>query len=268
MVRGDLWRPAAVGSPDVAVVVCHGFKGFKDWGFFPHVAGTLSESLGAPVVSFNFSGSGIGPDLETFSDPEGFGRNTFSREVADLEAILAGLADGGLGSLRFSPVSRFGVLGHSRGSVATLLSGERPAVEALVTWAGIARTERYLDVFDGLPPGEAASVVNARTGQVLPLYDDVKRDILENGDRFDLVASLRRSRVPTLIVHGTDDATVPLSDTELLASAGDHVQLALVDGAGHTFEVGHPFDRPSEELETALRLSLDHFRIHLLRSAA
>ena len=42
----------------------HGFKGFKDWGFFPHLADRLARA-GLVAVSFNFSGSGVGPDGET-----------------------------------------------------------------------------------------------------------------------------------------------------------------------------------------------------------
>ncbi len=120
VLRGDLWTPPPLDATDGgrAVVVCHGFKGFKDWGFFPHTARYLAVRLGCPTVTFNFTGSGVGADLENFTEREAFARNTFSKELEDLTAVLAGLGDGELGEATFEPVGRLGVLGHSRGGVA------------------------------------------------------------------------------------------------------------------------------------------------------
>lgn len=265
VVRGDLWTPPPpVERPGAAIVVCHGFKGFKDWGFFPFASQTLATRLGCPVVAFNFSGCGIGDDLETFSESDAFAHNTFSLECADLSAVLDGLGSGQLGDLSCQPAEQMGVLGHSRGGVATILSGERPDVMALTTWAGIASPTRYSEMFEGLGPGDFLEIVNARTGQVLPLYADVVDDLVANGERFDLEASLRRSRVPLLVIHGTKDPTVPPADAERLAAAApDSSRLEFIDGAGHTFEVGHPFAGPSPELTEALARTGEHFDRHL-----
>jgi len=265
VLRGDLWVPPtpSFDSPNRAIVVCHGFKGFKDWGFFPHVGRHLAEQLGCLTVTFNFTGSGVGADLENFTEPEAFARNTFSKELADLSAVLVGLEVGELGEAAHVPVARIGVLGHSRGGVAAILSGELPAVRAVVTWAAIAGVERYASMFDERPQGGPVLVKNARTGDVLPLYRDVVEDIFSHPERFDLEASLRRSEVPMLVIHGTADTSVPPGDGRRLAAACNHARLALIEGAGHTFEVGHPFEGPSPELEHALGLTVRHFETHL-----
>lgn len=264
MLRGDLWNPGTLpNGSDVGLVVCHGFKGFKDWGFFPFASRTLATRLGCPVVSFNFTGSGIGDDPESFSERAAFGHNTFSQECADLEAVLDGLAEGRLGALSFQGMARFGVLGHSRGGVATILSAERPDVVAIATWAAIASPMRYAAAFEGVEPGGSVEVTNARTGEVLPLYTDVLLDLEANQERFDLDASLARSRVPLLAVHGSEDAAVPVEDGRHLAAAGIDGRLEIIDGAGHTFEVGHPFMGPSPELSAALSFTGDHFERHL-----
>lgn len=264
VLRGDLWTPRPpLDSPARAVVVCHGFKGFKDWGFFPHTARHLAEQLRCATVTFNFTGCGVGADLENFTEPEAFSRNTFSKEVEDLTAVLAGLEAGELGDASQEPIARIGVVGHSRGGVAAVLSGELPPVSAVVTWAAIAGVERYASMFDGQPEGEPVLVKNARTGDVLPLYRDVLEDILADPDRFDLEASLRRSGVPLLVVHGTDDSSVSPDDGRRLAAASAQAHLALIEGAGHTFEVGHPFEGPSPELERALALTVRHFATYL-----
>jgi pimeloyl-ACP methyl ester carboxylesterase len=264
VLRGDIWTPGVPkDGADAGLVICHGFKGFKDWGFFPFASRTLATRLGCPVVSFNFTGSGIGDDLESFSECEAFGHNTFSRECGDLDAVLDGLAEGRLGASSFKAISRIGVLGHSRGGVATILSAERPEVVAIATWAAIASPMRYAALFEGVEPGAAVEITNARTGDVLPLFPDVLLDLQANRQRFDLDASLMRSRVPLLVVHGSEDSSVPVEDGRHLAAAGVDATLEIIEGAGHTFEVGHPFMGPSPELTAALSLTGDHFERHL-----
>jgi len=264
VLRGDLWTPGALPNGSaVGLVVCHGFKGFKDWGFFPFASRTLATRLGCPVVSFNFTGSGVGDDPESFSEREAFGHNTFSQECDDLDAVLDGLAEGRLGASSFPAISRIGVLGHSRGGVATILSAERLDVVAIATWAAIASPMRYAALFEGVEPGAAVEITNARTGDVLPLFPDVVLDLQANRQRFDLDASLARSRIPLLVVHGSEDRSVPVEDGRHLAAAGIDATLRIIEGAGHTFEVGHPFMGPSPELSAALSFTGDHFERHL-----
>ena len=209
----------------------------------------------------------MGEDLETFSEPEAFARNTFSKECSDLDAILDGLAAGRLGDLQVAPTETVGVLGHSRGGVAAILAGERSEVAAVTTWAAISSPFRYAEAFENVEPGGFVEVTNARTGDVLPLYRDVIDDLMRNAERFDLEASLRRSGVPLLVIHGTEDAAVSPDDAHQLAAAGVDARLELIHGAGHTFEVGHPFAGPSLELLAALDLSVEHFAEHLGLSA-
>ena len=40
------------------IVICHGFKGFKNWAFFPVIAESLAEA-GYFALTFNFSRNGI-----------------------------------------------------------------------------------------------------------------------------------------------------------------------------------------------------------------
>ena len=49
----------------------HGFKGFTRWGFFPELSRRIAES-GMVAVRFNMSGSGVGSDPESFSEPDAF----------------------------------------------------------------------------------------------------------------------------------------------------------------------------------------------------
>ena len=71
--------PAAPGERP-AVVICHGFKGFMEWAFFPYLATLLAER-GFVSVRVNLSGSGLLPGEDRVSDPAAFRRNTHSRDM-------------------------------------------------------------------------------------------------------------------------------------------------------------------------------------------
>src|SRR5213076_864217 len=84
--------------------------GFKDWGFFPYVADRLARA-GLAVVSFNFSGAGVGDGSDTFEEPERFGHNTYTNELRDLDIVLDALTQGAFGF----QLSAYGLFGHSAG---------------------------------------------------------------------------------------------------------------------------------------------------------
>ena len=177
LIRGDVHAPAARGP----VVVCvHGFKGFKDWGFWPQTAHRLC-SAGLAVVRFNFSHSGIGKDLETFGEPALFESGTYSREVADLQAVLSRLAQGLLPGAERIDASRIGLLGHSRGSVASLAvaASDLFPVRSVVLWNPVSRV-LWWDESQRRQWRERGywEVVNTRTGQTFrvgtALLDDAE----------------------------------------------------------------------------------------------
>jgi len=242
-----------------ALVVCHGFKGFRDWGFFPHLCEQLAERTGIPVVSFNFDGSGVRDS--DFDDLEAFSHNTFSRELWDLEAILDGLAAGRLGNVDVAPATRFGLLGHSRGGATCILkAGLRSQVQALVTWASISSVTRYEGFADRWDAGETVIIPNARTKQDMPLERNVLDDMRANRERLDVLGSAASLRIPVTVVHGTADESVPFSDAWRIADAvGDLARLVGVDGGTHTFQAGHPFQGTTPELDEAIDASVELF---------
>ena len=251
-----------------AIVVCHGFKGFMEWGFFPPLAELLADR-GFVVVRFNVSGAGMVPGDDIVSDPEAFKANTHGREMADLFAILEATGE----SIAPGRVDRgrLGLLGHSRGGGnAILAAGREPwrdRVRALVTWASVATFDRYSPEqktawFD---VGELP-VVNARTGQKLALGIDLLNEI-ETREDLDVLAAASTVRAPWLIVHGEDDESVSIADADQLAGAfraspSSH-DLVRIPGANHTFGARHPFVGPTPHLIQAMNATQRWFRRHL-----
>ena len=257
VIRIDVRR--AAGEPRSAVLVVHGFKGFKDWGFFPHLCERLAAD-GHLVVSFNGSRNGIGPNLLDFTDLEAFGRNTYSHEVDDVHHMVDLLAAGRWSDGR-RPAS-VGILGHSRGGgTGIVTAAERDDVSSLVTWAAVSTFHRWTpEQREVWAEQGVVHVHNSRTGQDMPLQREVLDDLEANGRRFDVVAAAAGVRVPWLIVHGAEDPTVPLAEARELAGAGPRAKLEVVEDSGHTFEAVHPFEGTSPGLETAMRATLRHFR--------
>jgi uncharacterized protein len=132
-------RAAGRDSPRPAIVVVHGFKGFKDWGMFPPLGERLARA-GFATVTFNLSGSGVDDNGE-FVWPDRFGHNTFSAELHDLGLLTDAL---GRGELGVAPPTTIGLVGHSRGGgIAVLHAAQDRRVQALVTWSSISSVERW-----------------------------------------------------------------------------------------------------------------------------
>ncbi len=255
-VRLDLRRP--IGSePETAVVVVHGFKGFKDWGFFPYLCERLAEA-GHLVASFNFSRNGIGPGLLDFTDLEAFGRNTLSREMDDLHWMLDQVTTGAFGG---PPPVRTNLLGHSRGGGSCIVAAaERDDVAALATWAAVSTFRRWTAEQDADWNRLGVTYVrNARTEQDMPLNVALRDDFKSNAHRLDVLAAAARLRAPWLLVHGEDDATVPVEEARTLAEAARQGALEVLEGTGHAFEAAHPMGPPPPELKKAVELTVRHF---------
>ena len=256
-LRVDVRSGARPGDARPAIVICHGFKGFKDWGFFPPAAERLALA-GFTSVTFNFSGSGVGEDGESFDEPERWGHQTISADLADLAAVVDYVVAQG--------APWVGLLGHSRGGGTALVRAARDSrVKALVTWAAISRYHRWPeeDVERWRRDGKL-DVVNLRTGQVLPIFRELLDDMEANGEgTLDILGAASRLRAPWLIVHGTEDESVSSDDARALSAAsrsgGGNSELLLVEGTGHTFGGRHPWAGSSAAFDRVLSRTVEFF---------
>ncbi|MFI5236083.1 MAG: alpha/beta hydrolase family protein, partial [Gemmatimonadales bacterium] len=222
-------RAAARGEARPAVVLLPGFKGFKDWAFFPALAERLARA-GLAAVTLNPSGSGVDAAGE-FTLPDRFGHNTYSAELADVRTVVDALVAGELG---VASVSGVGLFGHSRGGgVAVLHAARDPRIRGLVTWSAIGGVDRWsAGVKADWRARGRLDVVNSRTHQILPLYLDVLEEVeQQGGGRLNIAAAAATIAVPWLLLHGDQDETVDLTEGERLAgAAGKRARLVIVSG--------------------------------------
>lgn len=253
-IRGEVY-PAA--PPRGTVILCHGFKGFAHWGFFPYIARTLAEN-GMTAITFDFSGSGIGRDRESFTEPGAFAGNTLTREQEDLENLVD------YAKRRKLITGKFGLFGHSRGGGSAILftSAADSEVGSLVTWAAISFPNRWSkeDVLTWRRQGYA-EVTNSRTGQIMRLDTDLLEDVEMHGQtKLNIEAAAKKIKIPWLIVHGTADETVPSSEAERLHALSPGVStLRLIKGANHGFDAKHPLTEVPPVLEKVVMETVKFF---------
>lgn len=253
-IRGEIYPPAA--SAIGTVILCHGFKGFAHWGFFPHLARTLAEN-GLRAISFDFSGSGIGRDRESFTEADAFAGNTLSRDLDDIENLVDYLRRRNL------ITGKFGLFGHSRGGgTAVLFAAATDTVSSLVTWSAISYPNRWSseDHLTWRKRGYA-EVTNSRTGQIMRLDTGLLDDVELHGlTKLNIEAAAGRIKVPWLIVHGTADDTVPSSEAERLHAPSPGIStLRLIEGANHCFDATHPLTEVPPVLEKVVLETVKFF---------
>jgi dienelactone hydrolase len=236
------------------IIVCHGFKGFKDFAFFPYTSQRLCEQ-GFAVVTMNFSGNGIGDDPVTFTELDKFAQNTIGQELDDVEAVLEGISTGGLLGAS-GDLQRLGIMGHSRGGCTAIIKASLDSrLKCLATWASPAALGGYSDtVLRQWKEQGRYNFVNARTKQDMFVNYAYVEDIQASQERDSLDLAVSRLAIPYLIVHGTNDESVSVEAARRLygyAKTGQ-AELALVEGGTHTFGTKHPFEGSTAALEQAI----------------
>jgi uncharacterized protein len=257
-IYGEVWMGAG-GRNLPAVVLCHGFQGFKDWAFFPYVAESFVVA-GFAVVTFSASRSGVGPGATGFDHPELVEGETVTSDLADLGTVLSALFDGSLPAGRVIDLTKVALLGHSRGGALALLMARRnPRIAALVTWSAPARFLRADAKAVERWRREGQLTVPSWSGQPLRVGTAFLDDLDRN--KYDLCEAAAALPVPYLIVHGRADETVPPAEAEELyeASPSEGVEMLWLPEADHNLGATQPFAGPSAALEEAISASREFF---------
>ena len=264
LIRGDLRHREDVKNGPT-IIVCHGFKGFKDWGFFPITAESLADA-GYVVITFNFSRNGLGADLQNFTELDKFATNTYSHELSDLQCLIDNVLTGHLGK-GLIDIERIGLLGHSRGGgEAILFASGNEKIQTLVTWSAISTVERYSqgDLIQWQREGYL-EIENKRTKQIMRINIDLLNDIKNNKKKLNILDSAQKIEIPTLLIHGEMDDVVPLEEANNIYNhIGSSIKdLMIIEGGTHTFGINHPMESRSIQFDTVLDLTESWFDKYL-----
>ena len=205
------------------------------------------------VIAYDFRGNG--------NSDEPAGPLTMTTFVEDTLALLDSLG-----------IDRAHIYGQSFGGmVAQELALTRPErVRTLIlgcTHAGPKHAVR--DHRSTVPKGEPWRAMYApgfpdrhpehvaddlRTGDAQPKHPEGGRRQWEAMQDFDSLERLPSLRVPTLILHGSEDQAIDVGNAELLAERIPDAELVVLEGAGHLYH--------SEQAAAADAAVLDFVRRH------
>jgi len=145
---------------------------------------------------------------------------------------------------RFSKVI---VLGHSEGSLIGIIASNKSDADAYISVAGLAKSA------DSLLMEQLTAMPNVTKEEVSQILEKIRNNelaVVKNPDlqsifRFSVqpyisswIAYLPKEEIakltiPTLIIHGTTDIQVDVSEAEKLAKASSNSKLVIIDGMNH-----------------------------------
>ena len=269
-VRGEVRRPTGRPGPLPVVLVLHGFKAFRRWGFFPWFGERIAGRGFASVV-FDFSHNGTDAAGEAYPRGDLFRRMTWGTHQADLDAVLAAVRGGTLPGASAMDPGRVALVGHSMGGGLAVLQALRtPGLRCVAGLAPVNRADRFSqgEKETWRAKGELP-IVNTRTGEVLPLGLGHLEDAEARRGELDAAAAAARLPCPLLVVHGEDDTSVPPAEgrslVESAIAGGRPARFALVPGTQHTFDAVHPFAGETPALLHAWRELAAFLETYLVR---
>jgi len=235
------------GIPKPIIVHVHGFKGFKDWGYFNNLAEHAARN-GYVFVKMNFSHNGTTPDNPLdFVDLEAFGSNNFTIEQDDMRKVIDLIFSQDLPIDKCElDIGRLFLTGHSRGGAAVILKGYHDKrIKAVASWAGINDLASHFlsnEVSKWKEDG-VIFIENSRTKQHMPLYYQLVENYLANEHILSVPNAIKGFRKPMLIVHGSKDPTVPVQVAYLTQKWNSDVVLYIVENSDHVFGGAHPWNK-------------------------
>ena len=213
-VEADVYRPDARRFP--IVVFSHGYNGSKK--DFQSSAEYLMEK-GVGAITFTFCGSGA-------SDKSGFPTTdmTLFTEKEDLNAVVDYAK-----SLKWFNGSLF-LLGGSQGGMVTAMVAEDRAEDVkgmVLLFPGFSIPDDWNTRYpkdDAVPETIDWWGVTLGRNFVLTLRD------------LDIYEKMGEFTKPVLLMHGTEDKTVPIRYSERAAETYPNAELITYKGAGHGFD--------------------------------
>ncbi len=194
------------------VLIGHGVTADKDRPLLKAVADGLAAK-GWPCLRLSFSGNG---------KSEGdFRESNITKECEDLADVITLLPED----------LELAYIGHSMGgAVGVMTAAAEPRIKVLATLAGMIQTAEFVErEFGDVTPDEGCMWDE----KDCPLSSDFVRDLELIGD---LLLEIEQIEAPYLMIHGTDDDVVPMSDSEdAYEAAVDPKHLVRIEGVGHMF---------------------------------
>ncbi|MCK9279841.1 MAG: alpha/beta hydrolase [Melioribacteraceae bacterium] len=239
----------------------HGFKGFKDWGFGPYLGEYFAQN-GFTSILFNFSHNGVKGNSIEFTELDKFSKNTFSREIGELNELIDAAKHGFFEGI---VPDKIGLIGHSRGGAISLLTAyQRSDLNSIALWASVSNLDRYSERQKEVWRKKGVfEVLNHRTKQIMSLGLVLLEDLEKNkNSSLNIKKAINSLKIPIFIGHGEQDLAVKIKEAEELYtwSKKETTEFIKISTTGHTFDMVHPHEKTNEKFEYLLSKTLLFFK--------
>jgi pimeloyl-ACP methyl ester carboxylesterase len=247
-IMGSLVMPPAKGPVPVVLIIAgsgptdrNGNSGLL--GGANNSLMLLAQALGeAGFAAVRYDKRGIAASLPAAPSESALRFDTYVDDAASWVAMLRR-------DPRFSSVV---VIGHSEGSLIGMLAAQKAGANAFVSLAGVARVASAIlrtQMAGKLPPELAAqneAIVNGlEHGQVaatvpkelVGLYRESVQPYLVSWFKYVPSERIAALDMPVLIVQGTTDIQVAVSEAEALQAARPQARLAVIPGMNHVLKM-------------------------------
>lgn len=143
------------------------------------------------------------------------------------------------------------VLGHSEGSLIGMIAAQKEEVNKYISLAGIGdrASKAIREQLKSQPPFvtdlsspildklESAQTVDSVPPILLSLFRPSVQPYLISWFKYDPTVEIEKLRKPVLIVQGTTDIQVPVSNADVLAQSNPQAQKAIMEGMNHILKV-------------------------------
>ncbi|HZX11412.1 MAG TPA: alpha/beta fold hydrolase [Acidobacteriota bacterium] len=210
------------------IILCHGFSSSKDGRTYLGLEAILNRK-GVSIFRFDFFGHG---------ESQGLFENITTSEAVDdvLNAIEF---------LRKSGYTKIGLMGSSFGGLASLLAASQSGVPYVLVlkspvsdYKGMALTQKSGSEIQnwketGVMEFKSANNEKIRLGYAF--YEEAKN--------IRVYEAAPNIKVPTLIVHGEMDETVPVEQSRKVASLIPKANLITISECDHAYSNPELFDK-------------------------
>jgi len=226
-IAGLLFKPDLKEFP--IVIFCHGYRSDKNNSKVAALKNVLPWT-GVGLFAFDFSGRGE-------SDGK-FEDTTISQYIDDLRCCIDFVS---------KLTKKIVVIGSSLGGLVSLqeVSGDK-RVKVLVLFSPVSHfpwrnTKEFSDV-KGWKSKGFAFTESKRCGKLRINYS-----FYEDGIKYGDYDIYKKIKIPTLIVHGNLDESVPFEDSEELKKYVKNSELLVLKDADHTYSGKADFDKVISE---------------------
>jgi len=239
------------------IVFIHGYMGYKDWGCWNLVQDFFTnQHFGFLKYNVSHNGGTIQNPID-FNDLDAFRKNSYPKELFDLNAILQ------LVQRQFEELPKIYLIGHSRGGGISLLQSTNPQITRIATWAGISHIKERFPLGERLEKWKQNGVYfheNGRTKQQMPHDYSQYEEFMKNEEKLDIEFYCKQSTIPTIVIHGNEDTSVSIKEGEAIAN-WLNVDLNIIKGANHTFGSSQPwtYDKLPEHLQVVCEKTIHFF---------